>query len=216
MSNRYDTSQQTKMTGTTPSARRYPNILVTGTPGTGKTTVAEAIVAALQQQQRFQHVDSKSIIEQYHCTDGHDDQLHTDFLDEDKFLDALETIFDDNDDDDDNTDTDNNHHTEGGIVLDFHIPEIFPQRWFDLVLVCRTTTDVLFDRLTARRYDTIKRDNNVQAEIMHVIHEAAVDAYEPHLVHAVDNNTLDDLTAIVARVQTWVAQWQRDRQATAC
>lgn len=187
------------MTGTTPSTRRYPNILVTGTPGTGKTTVAEAIA----EQQRlfsddgFRHVDSKSIIEDHQCTDGHDNELHTDFLDEDKYLDALETIFDD-------------EYIDGGIVLDFHIPEIFPERWFDLILVCRTSTDVLFDRLTARNYSTNKRDNNVQAEIMQVVYETAVEAYDPNLVQTIDNNTRDDLASTVDRVMAWVAQWQKD------
>jgi adenylate kinase len=186
------------MTGTTPSTRRYPNILVTGTPGTGKTTVAEAIIAEEPGAVvTFRHVDSKSIIEEHQCTDGHDNKLHTDFLDEDKFLDALEAIFDD-------------ECIEGGIVLDFHIPEIFPERWFDLVLVCRTSTNVLFDRLTARNYSQDKRENNVQAEIMQVVHEAAADAYDPNLVQTVDNNTRDDLASIVERVRAWTAQWQKD------
>jgi adenylate kinase len=190
------------MTGTTPSTRSYPNILVTGTPGTGKTTVAVAIAEGQDIAfMAFHHVDSKSIIEEHQCTDGHDNKLQTDFLDEDKFLDALETIFDD-------------EYIEGGIILDFHIPEIFPERWFDLILVCRTSTNVLFDRLSARNYSQDKRDNNMQAEIMHVVHEAAADAYDPYLVQTVDNNTRDDLASTVQRVHAWVAQWQRDHHSS--
>lgn len=39
---------------------------------------------------------------------------------------------------------------EGGKVVDFHTCEIFPERWFDLVLVLRTDTANLYDRMTKR------------------------------------------------------------------
>lgn len=38
----------------------------------------------------------------------------------------------------------------GGNVVDFHSCELFPERWFDLVLVLRTDNKLLFDRLVAR------------------------------------------------------------------
>ncbi len=36
---------------------------------------------------------------------------------------------------------------KGGCVLDFHTCDIFPPDWFDLVLVLRASTEVLYDRL---------------------------------------------------------------------
>lgn len=38
----------------------------------------------------------------------------------------------------------------GGVIVDFHSCELFPQRWFDLVLVLRTDNKLLYDRLAAR------------------------------------------------------------------
>ena len=38
----------------------------------------------------------------------------------------------------------------GGNVVEFHSVDFFPERWFDIVLVLRTETRDLFDRLTAR------------------------------------------------------------------
>lgn len=38
----------------------------------------------------------------------------------------------------------------GGNVVEFHSVDFFPERWFDVVLVLRTETRELFDRLTAR------------------------------------------------------------------
>lgn len=39
---------------------------------------------------------------------------------------------------------------EGGVIVDFHSCEFFPERWFDLVLVLRASNTVLFDRLKKR------------------------------------------------------------------
>ena len=38
------------------------------------------------------------------------------------------------------------------MVVDFHGADLFPERWFDLVLVLRANNTVLFDRLTERGY----------------------------------------------------------------
>jgi adenylate kinase len=38
----------------------------------------------------------------------------------------------------------------GGNIVDFHSSELFPERWFDVVLVLRADNAVLFDRLAAR------------------------------------------------------------------
>lgn len=38
----------------------------------------------------------------------------------------------------------------GGKIVDFHTCEIFPERWFDLVIVLRTDNGVLYPRLESR------------------------------------------------------------------
>lgn len=40
--------------------------------------------------------------------------------------------------------------SEGGVVLEHHTVDFFPERWFDLVLVLRCDNTILFDRLTER------------------------------------------------------------------
>lgn len=91
------------------------------------------------------HVNVGELIKQHKCYDGRDEDLNTNILDEDKLLDAMEIILD------------KAAEEDRGIVADFHVCEIFPERWFDLVLCLRTSTDVLFDRLTARGYNEKKR-----------------------------------------------------------
>ena len=54
---------------------------------------------------------------------------------------------------------------EGGIVVDYHACEFFPERWFDLVIVLRCDNTILFDRLTERNYPEKKIRENVECEI---------------------------------------------------
>ena len=98
-----------------------------------------------QERTGIKHVNVGSLIKEHNFHDGKDEELNTNVLDEEKLLDAMEIIFDET-------------AEEGkGIVTDFHVCEIFPERWFDLVLCLRTSTDILFDRLTARGYNEEKR-----------------------------------------------------------
>ncbi len=53
-----------------------------------------------------------------------------------------------------------------GLVIDFDTCELFPNRWFDLVLVLRAGTEALFDRLVVRGYSKKKWRENVDHEIM--------------------------------------------------
>jgi len=138
------------------------------------------------------------IVDENKCYDGRDDALDTYVLDEDRLIDEiLEPLFSDD-------------NGGGGIVADFHVCEIFPERWFDLVLVLRARTDVLYDRLTARKYSNKKRSENMECEIMQVVLEEAKDAYDPNIVHEVQSNTLDDMESNVARVAAWTKQWIAD------
>lgn len=56
-------------------------------------------------------------------------------LDEDRLLDHMEPLM-----------------AEGARIVDYHSCDLFPERWFQLVVVLRCSTEVLFDRLAERRY----------------------------------------------------------------
>lgn len=40
--------------------------------------------------------------------------------------------------------------TEGGVIVDYHGCDFFPQRWFDIVFVLRTHNTQLYSRLESR------------------------------------------------------------------
>ena len=174
--------------------RTRPNILLTGTPGVGKTSTAIRLAEALG----LKHLHLGDLIRQHHFTEAHDEARNTDILDEDKLLDYLEPFM----------------TTDGGIVLDYHACELFPERWFDLVLVLRASTEVLYDRLTARQYSDTKRWENLECEILQVVLDEAREAYDPNIVVEVPSNTVEDMEATLARVKIWMEQWMQDRASS--
>lgn len=174
--------------------RKRPNILITGTPGVGKTATASLIA----EQIGFRHVNVGDLIKQHKCYDGRDEDLDTHILDEDKLLDLMETMFQECADE------------NKGIVADYHSSELFPERWFDLILVLRARTEVLFDRLSQRGYGEKKRDENLEAEIMQVCLDEAKESYDKEIVVEVHSNTIEEMESNVDRCKIWVEQWIKD------
>ncbi|CAO3611534.1 unnamed protein product [Cunninghamella echinulata] len=99
---------------------------------------------------------------------------------------------------------------EGGKVVDFHTCEIFPERWFNLILVLRADTHVLYDCMEKRGYNQKKRDENMECEIMQVVLEEARESYAPEIVIELQSNTVDDMESNVDRVKLWLDAWKKN------
>ncbi len=164
-----------------------PNILITGTPGTGKSQTAQ--LAA--EKTGLKYINVGDLAKENNCYEGHDDSFDSNILDDDKILDVLEPLME-----------------AGGCLVDFHSVELFPERWFELVLVLRTETSILYDRLTARNYNDLKRNENIECEIMQVVLEEARESYDPQIVHELQSNTLDDLESNLVRISDWYNNWK--------
>lgn len=170
------------------STPKKPNILITGTPATGKTSMAQLIAQELE----LTHVEVGKVVKEERFFTSYDATLDTRIIeedDEDRLLDFLEPRM-----------------VEGGIVADYHSCELFPERWFQIVIVLRTSTDVLFERLSARAYSDAKRDENMEAEIMGVVEDEAKSSYGEDVVHSRENNTLDDMAATIDLVRELYAE----------
>ena len=164
-----------------------PNILVTGTPGTGKTELSRTVAEKIG----FMHLNVGDLVKKYDCHEGKNEDYDSYILDEDKLLDVMEPMLD-----------------KGGCIVDFHTAEIFPERWFELVLVLRAETAVLYDRLSERGYSDKKRSENVECEIMQVVLQEAQDSYDVSIVNELQSNTLDDLENNLARIEAWITNWK--------
>ncbi|KAI9139444.1 AAA domain-containing protein [Paraphysoderma sedebokerense] len=173
--------------------RSLPNILITGTPGTGKTTTCELLSLATG----LDHVNVGQLVKDQSLHDGFDDEFQAYIVDEDKVCDELEDKM-----------------SKGGNIVDFHTVDFFPERWFDLVVVLRTDNDVLYPRLESRNYSTKKIQENVTAEIMQVILDEARESYKQAIIVELKSNTVDEMERNVEQIKNWAEQWCRDRQST--
>ena len=166
---------------------RKPNILITGTPGCGKSVTTQAAAERLG----LEWLDVTDLVKKHECHEGRDESFDTLILDEDKLLDVMEPLLE-----------------EGGKVVDYHSCDFFPERWFDIVLVLTASTDILYDRLQARGYSKKKLDENVECEIMQIVAESAMESYSPEIVQVLPSNTLDDMESNVSRLAAWYEVWQ--------
>lgn len=102
----------------------------------------------------------------------------------------------------------------GGYIIDWHVCDIFPESWIDLVVVIRCDSTVLYDRLTERGYSRLKLDENMDAEIMEVVIDEAREAYNEEMVVQLSSKTSEDIENNVERIQTWIKNWKENKGTT--
>lgn len=102
--------------------------------------------------------------------------------------------------------------TEGSNIVDYHSSDLFPERWFDFVVVLTTDNTVLFQRLEARGYPSEKVMENVQCEIMHVSIEEAREAYRPEVVKFMTSNSLEDMARNVNSIKALLHDYKQQER----
>ncbi|RYP48968.1 hypothetical protein DL768_005240 [Monosporascus sp. mg162] len=178
--------------------RTSPNIIITGTPGVGKTTHCEA----LAERTGLRHLSVNQIVKEKGCHEGWDEEFMSWIVDEDKLLDEIEP-----------------EALAGGCIIDWHACDLFPESWIDLVVVLRVDSTTLYDRLTARacaparKYPEAKLQENLDSEIMQVLLQEARDSYDAEIVVELSSNDTDEMESNVDRIESWVRQWKKDQAA---
>jgi adenylate kinase len=158
---------------------RKPTILVTGTPGTGKSKLSKALP--------LQHLELSKIIQDHSLFDEKDLERDAFILDEDLVLDYLETL------------------DLQGTVIDSHVCDFFPPEWFDLIVVLSADTHILYDRLVERKYPLSKVQENVQCEIMMEVKMDAMDAFQDHVeIMELSSNSDQDFKQNCEKLNSWI------------
>ncbi len=141
-------------------------IVVTGTPGTGKTSVARELARRLGAL----HIDlSKYVIEEGLYID-YDVERASFIIDEEKVIDRIKELISKHD----------------NIVIDTHYGEIAPPELVDKVIVLRTDPEELEKRLLEKGWWWEKIRENIEAEILSVCTHNAIEVFGEEKVYEVD------------------------------
>ncbi|OCF34634.1 transcription initiation factor TFIID subunit 9/adenylate kinase [Kwoniella heveanensis CBS 569] len=189
---------------TTHHARRFPVVLITGTPGTGKTLHSQLLSQELAETTtQMKHLNIGDIVKEHGFHEGWDEEWNCWVVDEERLLDYLEGVVNPAE-----------GPAETGFILDHHDPSLFPERWVDLAVVLTCDNGVLHERLTSRNYSEKKVTENVTAEIMETCLSETRDSYDAEIIVELSSSGEgdDEIEENVGRISEWVGKWVEDRR----
>jgi adenylate kinase len=131
-----------------------PNVIITGTPGVGKTSLSILLADKLNEKfntDKFVHLNLGNIINENKLYTEWNKEFDVPEFDEDKVLDYLEPLI-----------------KEGGKIIDFHSADFINDELIPLIVLLRCNNTALYDRLALRNYTERKIKENIECEIMEV------------------------------------------------
>ena len=139
-------------------------IIVSGIPGTGKTTVAKKIA----NEKDYIYVDVKEVIKKHNLSEGYDKARDTEIIDIDRLNKALIEIIE----------------TERNVVIDSHLSHYLPKKYVDKCIITKCDLKELKKRLAKRGYSKEKIRENLDAEIFDTCRVEALEAgYDIEVVY---------------------------------
>jgi len=143
-------------------------IVVTGVPGTGKTTVSRLLAAEL----KAEHIELTRLVKEGGFNQGWDQARATTIADINALRHAIVNIFE---------------NAKNVVIIDGHYsPDVSPREETTLVVVLRRAPWFLKDDLRARGYSPRKVRENVEAELLGTCLADALSAQDPDKVCEID------------------------------
>lgn len=161
---------------------KLPNILITGTPGVGKTSLAMLLTDSLNERnnlsgKQFNYVNIGKLITDKKLYTEWNTEFDVPEFDDEKVLQELDPLI-----------------NEGGIILDFHTSDFIPEEWVNLVVLLRCDNTILYDRLKARGYSEKKIKENIECEIMEVTSEEVREFFPENKIIELRGDKIEDMS----------------------
>ncbi|KAL9919895.1 adenylate kinase isoenzyme 6 [Glossina fuscipes fuscipes] len=177
------------MSTKTEEEESVPNILITGTPATGKSYLCER----LAEQLKLRWLNCSELAKKHNLIEEYDEEYDCPILDEDKLMDYLEPLM-----------------QQGGNIVEYHGCDFFPERWFEAVFVTTcSNTALFFDRLKERNYNDKKLKSNIECEIFGIVLEEAKNSYKSDIVYQLANETKQEAEENLKTIKNWYKAWKR-------
>jgi adenylate kinase len=124
-------------------------VVVTGTPATGKTTIAKKLSLSLG----YEYIDVNKLVKIHHIYDSVDKERDSLVVDTDKLNKYLILLI---------------NKTKTGLIIDSHLSHFLSSKYVDLCVVCKCDLKTLKQRLTKRSYSPSKIRENLDSEIFDI------------------------------------------------
>jgi len=145
-------------------------IVISGTPGTGKTTVASILVKKI----KGIHIDLSDLVLKEKLYKEVDEKRETVIADLDRLLPKLREII---------------RSANSPIIVEGHYAEIVPSKFVNVAIILRTHPKELEKRLKKKNFKESKIRENIQAEILGVCSYNALNAYEKEKIYEIDTTS---------------------------
>ncbi|MCX6706745.1 MAG: AAA family ATPase [Candidatus Woesearchaeota archaeon] len=132
-------------------------VIVTGTPGTGKTVLARKI----SKKCGHIYIDVNEVVKQYKLSEGYDKKRDTKIVDEAKLSKVLERIIKET------------KKKKEKIIIDSHMSHCVDPKLVGLCIVTKCDLKKLEKRLKKKGYSKAKINENMECEIMDICYNEA-------------------------------------------
>ena len=160
-------------------------IIVTGTPGTGKTLLSKKLASKLN----FHYIDANRMIRKYKLSEGYDKKRNTEIVDATKLNKTLIREI---------SNFKKDKKTKG-IIIDSHLSHYLPKKYAGLCIVTKSGLKTLEERLKKRKYTKSKIRENLDAEIFDVCLNEAKE--NKHKILIIDTTRKIDLNGIIKTIE---------------
>jgi len=134
---------------------KMKTIIVSGTPGTGKTEIAKELAKKL----KYKYINVNKLIKENSLSDGYDNEKKCEIVDVKKLSRFLIGFI---------------KKSKQNLIIDSHLAQYIPQKHVDLCIITKCDLKELNKRLKKRKYIKEKTRENLDSEIFDIcLNEAA-------------------------------------------